>query len=215
VPTSIPLRRGGPAAQRLAQAALRLDPVEVQEIIETAVTTDGVVDTWNRLLRPVLVGIGEKHTVTAELIEVEHLLSRCVSQAFTTTARPGATSGPPRTLLSCADEEQHTLPLEALAAALAHSGVPSRLLGARVPTPALRRAIARTQPVSVVVWSHSWDTGDPAQLVALLADPHRPQVLVAAGPGWRTEGLPAGVLRPATLTDAVSLTLAVERSFAR
>ena len=45
----------------------------------------------------------------------------------------------PAILLACADEEQHSLPLEALAAALAETGVPSRLLGARVPPDALAR----------------------------------------------------------------------------
>ena len=58
----------------------------------------------------------------------------------------------PRTLLACADEEQHSLPLEALAAALAERGIGARLLGARVPPDALREVEAK-----LADWQQRWD----------------------------------------------------------
>ncbi|TDC50874.1 MerR family transcriptional regulator [Micromonospora sp. KC207] len=209
---TIPVGRAGPAARGLARAAMRLDSVAIGETIGHTLATDGVVATWERLLCPVLAGIGERHAATAGLIEVEHLLSRCVSEAFAAVARAGSAAGPPRLLLSCADEEQHTLPLEALAAALAEAGVAYRMLGARVPAAALVEAVNRTGPAAVVIWSHTLATADPAQLTALLASPRRPLLVLAAGPGWRADPLPAGVVRPVDLAEAVSLALAVRDS---
>ncbi|MBQ1076118.1 MerR family transcriptional regulator [Micromonospora sp. C31] len=210
--STIPVGRAGPAARGLARAAMRLDAVAIGETIALALQADGVIVTWDALLRPVLSGIGERHAATGGLIEVEHLMSRCVSEAFAVVARAGAPAGPPRVLLSCADDEQHTLPLEALAAALAEAGVGYRMLGARMPLPALVEAVNRTGPAAVVIWSHTRATADPAQLNALLAAPRRPLLVLAAGPGWLADSLPAGVVRPVDLAEAVSLALALRDS---
>ncbi|MEH1098572.1 MerR family transcriptional regulator [Micromonospora sp. CPCC 205561] len=209
---TIPVGRAGPAARGLARAAMRLDSMVIDETITKAVEAHGVIATWDGLLRPVLVGIGERHAATGGLVEVEHLLSRCVSETFATVIRAGRPTGPARVLLACADEEQHSLPLEALAAALAEAGVGFRMLGARVPTPALTEAVARTGPAAVVIWSHTRPTADPAQLNAVLAAPRRPLLVLAAGPGWLADSLPAGVVRPVDLAEAVSLALAVRDS---
>ncbi|MEU5551773.1 MULTISPECIES: MerR family transcriptional regulator [unclassified Micromonospora] len=212
---TIPVGRAGPAARGLARAAMRLDAVAINEAISRSLATEGVIGTWDRLLRPVLAGIGQRHAATDVLIEVEHLLSRCVSAAFALAAATRPVLGPPRILLSCADEEQHSLPLEALAAALAEAGVAHRMLGARVPVRALLDAIDRTGPAAVVVWSHTRATADATQLSALLTVPRRPLLVLAAGPGWRAESLPAGVVRPIDLTEAVSLIVAVRDSLDR
>lgn len=209
---TIPVGRAGPVARGLARAAMRLDSVTIGRTIADALAADGVVATWEGLLRPVLAGIGERHAATAGLIEVEHLMSRCVSEAFASAARAYPTVGPPRILLSCADEEQHSLPLEALAAALAEAGVSYRMLGARVPVLALVEAVNRTGPAAVVLWSHTRATADPHQLAALLAVPRRPLLALAAGPGWRADSLPAGVVRPVDLAEALSLAVAVRDS---
>ncbi|MFE0588790.1 MerR family transcriptional regulator [Micromonospora echinospora] len=213
--TTIPVGRAGPAARGLARAAMRLDPVTVNRTIDASIVAGGVVATWDGLLRPVLTGIGERHAATAAMIEVEHLFSRCVTEAFAVVTRANPTEGPPRILLSCTDDEQHTLPLEALAAALAEAGVGCRMLGARVPVAALTAAVVRTAPAAVVLWSHLRATADPAQLTAVLAVPRRPLLVLAAGPGWWDDTLPAGVVRPVSLAEAVSLALAVRDSLDR
>lgn len=202
---AIPVGRAGAAARGLARAAVRLDAVAMRASITTAIDSDGVVATWEALLRPVLVGVGDRYAASARFIEVEHLLSRCVSEVLARVHRPPGARTPPRILLACADEEQHSLPLEALAAALAEAGLHCRLLGARVPVAALVEAVDRTAPEAVVVWSHARDTADPAQLTRLLSGPRRPVLLLAAGPGWAVGTLPAGVLAPATLAEAVEV----------
>lgn len=205
---AIPVGRAGPDARGLARAAMRLDPIAMREIIERGVDERGVVGTWDQLVRPVLHGVADRHVATSALVEVEHLISHTVSQVFGALARPPAGAQPPRILLACADEEQHSLPIEALAATLAEAGATCRMLGARVPPAALLDAVTRTGPAAVLVWSHSPDTGDPAQLRALLALPRRPVLLLAGGPGWPADELPEGVGEPASLAEAVTLLVA-------
>ncbi|MGC9669457.1 MerR family transcriptional regulator [Planosporangium sp. 12N6] len=201
---ALALGAAGSAARGLGRAALRLDVLGVRDLVAAAVTERGVVDAWDQVLCPVLAAVGERAADSDELVEVEHILSGCVSAVFASLARPPR-DRPVRLLLSCTDEEQHSLPIEALAAALAVGGVPARVLGARVPPNALRAAVRRTGPVAVLLWSHARATADPAQLSGLLSGPGRPTVVAAGGPGWDPDTLPPGVVVPATLPDAVEL----------
>ena len=107
-------------------------------------------------------------------------------------------------LLACADDEQHALPLHALAAALAERGVGTRVLGGQVPTRALTAAVARTSP-KVVVLLAVMRTAGTEQLTALttLVSPRGATQLFAAGPGWEGQRLPDGVGRLPTMADAL------------
>ncbi|MFV2017396.1 MerR family transcriptional regulator [Micromonospora sp. LOL_023] len=214
----------GPAARGLARAAVRLDNLTMREILEQALLSDGVIATWDQVVRPVLAGVGDRYATTAGFVEVEHLLSRCVSEALSMVNRPTSTGfatgsavghgaaavGGSGVLLACADEEQHTLPLEALAAALAEVGVLTRLLSARVPTSALVAAVGRTGPAAVALWSQTPATADTGQLLAVRAGRHRPVLVLAVGPGWSLAELPAGVRHAGNLTEAVELCRAAE-----
>jgi DNA-binding transcriptional MerR regulator len=192
----------GPAVRGLVRAAMRLDAVHLRQIIADAVAEQGVVTAWTRLLAPALIHIGEKHAATEALVEVEHLISAEVSAALAGVPRPGTA---PRTLLACADEEQHSLPLEALAAALAERGIGARLLGARVPPDALREAVRRAGPDVVVVWSQTPGTANAGQLDLVAGARPAPKLTMAAGPGWRDVDLRHGERRPADLTEAVQI----------
>jgi MerR family transcriptional regulator, light-induced transcriptional regulator len=203
---AIPVGRAGPAARGLAQAAMRLDAATMLAVITTSLRERGVVETWDGMLAPVLIGVGERHATTRRLVEVEHLLSRSISEALATVARPRP-NGKTLILLACADEEQHSLPLEAVAAALAERGCASRLLGARVPGPALAEAVRRTGPAGVVVWSQIPATASTDQVDDLLAARPRPIMVAAAGPGWSGLDLPEHVHRPASLVETLELTV--------
>jgi len=199
---AIPLGPVVPAARGLARAAMRLDAAAMRDIFEAVVASHGVIGAWTDVAMPVLIGIGERYQATRRYIEVEHLVSRCVTEVLGAVPRPPSAT-PPRVLLAAADEEQHTLPLEALAAALAEAGVPTRLLGGRVPPSALADTVTRTGPTVVVLWSQLPGTGDATQLTRLLTHPHPPLAVAAAGPGWPTE-LPAGVTRLTGLPSGVA-----------
>lgn len=201
---TIPVGRAGPAARGLARAAMRLDAVAIREILAYSLATTGVIATWEDVIVPVLIGIGERHSVTRRLIEVEHLVSRGISDVLGAAPRHSGTAGAAGVLLACADEEQHSLALEALAAALEEAGVSCRLLGARVPPTALDDAITRTGPAAVVIWSQLPGTADPAQLTRLVDRPRRPLLVMAAGPGWARGAVPADVAVPNGLREAVA-----------
>jgi len=202
---AIPVGRAAPEARGLARAALSLDATAATALLREAVAAEGVVAAWDTLVVPVLQGIGTRHATTGGVVEVEHLLSGCVSAVLSAVPRPVA--GAPRILLACAEEEQHSLPLEALAAALAERGVLVRHLGARVPFGALREAVRRTGPEAVVVWAHVRDLAHPDHLAALGELGNPPILLVAAGPGWSPDELPAGTCHPQRLAEAVALLL--------
>ncbi|GIF24761.1 hypothetical protein BJ973_007024 [Actinoplanes tereljensis] len=201
---AIPLGPVVPAARGLARAAMRLDAALMRDILAAAVVETGVVTAWNEVALPVLTGIGERYEATRRFVEVEHLLSRCVTEVLSAVPRP-PTATTPRILLAAADEEQHILPLEALAAALAEEGIPTRLLGARVPPQALEDAISRTGPTAVVLWSSIPHPSNATQLARVATHPHPPLLLAAAGPGWQQPDIPEGVARLTALIPALNL----------
>ena len=202
------------AVRGLLRAALRLDAPTVRQRVGDAVRELGVLVAWDGVLRPVLAAIGERYAATGGLVEVEHLVSGCISAVLGAVPRPPA-GVPVHVLLACADEEQHSLPIEALSAALAAAGVPARSLGARVPPIALAAAVRRTGPTALLVWSHRRATAATAQLEAIMAERTRPLVVAAAGPGWDRSTVPPGVVCPDTLGDAmVTLTSGLIQSSA-
>ena len=197
-----------PAARGLARAALAMDGTLMDEIIRSGLAQDGVISTWQGLLVPVLSGIGHRFQHTGDCIEAEHLLSS-VTLAALAGLRP-ATDGRAdhrAVLLACAEREQHSLPLYALAAALAERGVSSRMLGPALPYASLVAAVRRTGPAAVFLWSQVAETGDPAALPDLR--PRRPGArLLLGGPGWPRDGLPDGSRLVGSLPDAVTQVIA-------
>ena len=199
----IALPTATPAVRGLARAAMSLDSAACLDIVRDTLDRRGVVWTWDNLLAPVLVGVGRRWENTGRGVEVEHLLSESVMAALSgVVARLRTPVNPRPVLLACSDEEMHSLPLFAVAAALSERRIGARVLGARVPNDALVAAIRRTGPAAVLVWSYVGSTGDPEQLAALPALRPAPVVL-AAGPGW-THPLPPGVSAVSDLVDAVA-----------
>ncbi|WP_406064856.1 cobalamin B12-binding domain-containing protein [Streptomyces sp. NBC_01077] len=200
----------------LGRAAVRLDSGAMDELLGSVIARHGLVAAWEQVMAPALHAVGRKwETSEDRYVEVEHLLSWHVSTALRRVGAAGRTGTPeaatPPVLLACVPDEQHTLPLEALAAGLAELGVPTLMFGAAVPPEALDQAVRRTGPAAVVLWSQARSTAHHP-LARHLADTSwgvrgartRTAVLLA-GPGWagRTPG--PGMLRPAGLREALSL----------
>jgi MerR family transcriptional regulator, light-induced transcriptional regulator len=174
----------------LRRAALALDPADVDRLLGQALA-DGVVRAWMTVIAPALRGLGRQYATAGRYIAAEHLLSGRVSAALARVPRPRTR---PQVLLACAPAEEHSLPMEALAAALAERGVASRMLGARVPANALRDALARTGPAAVLIWAHSAATADGGQVATAAGARPRPAIVAVCGPGWDAAALPEGVL---------------------
>jgi hypothetical protein len=175
-------------------------------VLYKAIAGNGVVAAWERLIRPAFHIIEARQAGGQQLVDAEHVLSQAVSAALAGGPRIEPTTL--AALLACADEEQHTLPLEALAAALAEMAIGCRHLGARVPTPALQAAIKRIGPKVIVLWSHGGGTARTEQLDAALRTRPRPLLVMAAGPGWTGRELQSNVYQPGSLGDALRRILA-------
>lgn len=203
----VALPQASAAVRGLARACMALDAGAVTDVLLRQIAAEGVVPTWDTLVAPVLIGLGERWATTGEGVEVEHLFAECVIAVFgsrTGRLREARNAGP--ILLACVEEEQHTLPLHALAAALAERGVGCRQLGARTPPEALASAVRRSGP-SVVFLSASMPVPEVAHLAQLERVRPAPRVLVG-GAGWPSQ-LPPTVRRAASLQQSVDLVVSI------
>lgn len=204
VATSVNLESGTAVAKGLMRAATSLDSIACHAIIARSLKQRGVIKTWNEVLSPVLVAVGEKWSTTQKGIEVEHVLTDQVLATFmeytnsvteTRNVRPA--------LLVSSPDELHSLPLYAVSAGLAEKKISSRNLGARIPHETLVSSMERIGPAAVMVWCQTPGLAEPVRLAGL---PHlRPAAKIfAGGPGW-SDPLPNGVTHVKTLAEAVNL----------
>ncbi|MFI8100522.1 MerR family transcriptional regulator [Streptomyces sp. NPDC086023] len=202
----------------LARAAVRLDGPALDALLGDFVSRHGLVAAWEEVMVPALHAVGRRWESSGDrYVEVEHLLSWHVSTALRRALPaggapvPAAAPGAPPVLLACVPAEQHTLPLEALAAGLAARGLPVRMLGAAVPPEALDAAVRRTGPAAVVLWSQARSTASHALArhvagTAFGVRGARTRPLVAlAGPGWAGRAPGPGLARPNSLREALAL----------
>lgn len=196
----------------LARAAVRLDAPALEQQLTDAVERHGVVVAWQEVMLPTLHAVGRRWASAEDrYVEVEHLLAWHVSTVLRRSAPPAAPVTSPAAgcvLLACVPGEQHTLPLEALHAALGREGLPVRMLGAAVPVEALDAAVRRLGPAAVVLWAQQSARAAPAlarHVAGLrwgMKGTRRGPAVLLGGPGW-SRSQPAGVLRPAGLAQAV------------
>ncbi|WP_432158665.1 MerR family transcriptional regulator [Streptomyces sp. bgisy153] len=207
-----PVRPGGPGGglplgdvrqecRGLSRAAVRLDAPELERRLREAVLRHGLTVAWEEVMVPTLRAVGRRWESSGDrYVEVEHLLSWHVSTALRSAPlllpRPEPLTGAPPVVLACTPGEQHSLPVEALTAALAERGVPTRTLGAAVPAEALLACVQRTGPAAVVLWAQARSTASAplARHVAGLewgvAGARGRPLVLPVGPGWdrRTYG---------------------------
>lgn len=220
-PVLMPVRHGGGRAlalspedlpaeevvRGLAAAALALDHEAIATLLQEQLQHRGTIALWQEVVVPVLVALGERWARTGAEIEVEHTLSESLIEVLAARVREvvDPVNATP-VLLASADEEQHSLPLYALGAALAEEGVRTRLVGARTPPAALAAAVRRTGPAAVFIWSQMRSTGSAAQLEHFPSVRPAPQVVIG-GPGWDLEAVPTRVVWAGSLDQAVTVIL--------
>ncbi|MFI5980476.1 MerR family transcriptional regulator [Streptomyces sp. NPDC051555] len=210
---ALPLGEVRPECRGLARAAVRLDAPAVAELLEAALAVHGPVTAWEEIIAPTLHAVGRKWASSGErYVEVEHLLSWHVSGALG-RVRPAA-EGPGRApvLLACAPGELHSLPMEALCAALGERGLPVRMFGPALPADALLEAVRRIGPCAVVLWSQVRTTADRSLVRSVsavewgLRGARAHPWLLLAGPGWGAGGPPLpGADRLHALRSAVDV----------
>jgi hypothetical protein len=104
-------------------------------------------------------------------------------------------------LLACADADYHSLPLHAVAAALAEREIPTRMLGSGLPLTAVAASVRRTGP-SVIMLYARMPGADASDTEAYRRQRPSPTVILA-GPGWRPESIPPHARTAMTLDGAV------------
>ncbi|SUA42788.1 HTH-type transcriptional repressor YcgE [Nocardia africana] len=167
----------------LLEAAFASDPTTLQSLLLAHIRAFGVVDTWDRLCRPAFAEIVQRQGAGIGCIDVEHLLSWCITAALHRAVPPPADASAAPVLLACTSGEAHSLPLEVLRAALAELDVPAHMLGPNVPTSALGDALDRSASGWVaVLWSQQEST---ALLSAVRTCAERGTRVLLAGPGWQ------------------------------
>jgi hypothetical protein len=205
--TTLRLPGAGRRARAVGRAALALDADTVRGLLAESIAATGVQATWDDVTRPVLAAVAQRWVETGTGIEIEHLLSDCVTAVFSAvaaTADPAITARP--VLLAGMAGDHHRLPLVVLATTLAQRGVSCRSLGADLPPTALATAIRRTAPAALLLWSQLRSTAD-AQIVRSLPRTRPGYRGFVAGPGWAGVDLPPQIGRLGSLeeaTDALS-----------
>ncbi|MEV1121619.1 MerR family transcriptional regulator [Actinosynnema sp. NPDC049800] len=196
-------------ARGVGRAALAMDSAAVQTLLADAIEADGVITTWDEVVRPVMAAIAARWEHSGAGVEVSHLVEECVLAAVV-RATP-VVAGPRNhrpVLLACMPDERHNLPLYPLAAVLAQRGVGVRQLGAALPMDALASAVRRTAPAAVVLWAQLPRYADPGVVTALPRT--RQQVRVfAGGPGWERGVVPQPAER---INDLATAADAIERA---
>jgi DNA-binding transcriptional MerR regulator len=198
--------RGSTLQHGLARAATALDTDEVERQLEQVIGDVGVAQTWDELLRPVLVAVGERWARTGEGVEVEHLLSQAAMDVLRRlTERPapdGSPSASRPVLLASVDGDAHVLPLYVLAALLTEGGTRVRLLGASTPLSALRASTQRLRPSAIFLWAQLSGPMN-SEFAAGAAEIRSGASIVVGGPGWADAPLPEGLSHVSSLYDAL------------
>jgi MerR family transcriptional regulator, light-induced transcriptional regulator len=202
----LPLPDAGWHARGLARAATALDADAVRRLLNESIAAVGAQITWDLAVRPVLVAIAQRWADTGTGIEIEHLLSDCVTGVFSALAASTPTTTARPVLLAGMAGDQHQLPIVVLAATLAQRGVTCRSLGTDLPADALFAAIRRTAPAALLLWSQLSDTADPDLLTSLPRTRPGFRIFIG-GPGWADVTVGPRVVRLSSLheaTDAIS-----------
>jgi DNA-binding transcriptional MerR regulator len=182
-----------------AAAASMFDAPALSRLTTEVTDKLGVVEAWETVLVPFLVELGERAVAGGGGIAVEHVATSSITHALHKIGDP-VENGRLPVVLAAAPEEQHSLPLDALAAALAERGLASRNLGARVPSVALLTAVRLLAPAAVVIWAH-----DPAHAgLTPLTELPKDTALLVGGPGWANVSLPRRARWVGSLREAVS-----------
>ncbi len=207
----VPLSRVDAQKKGLSRAAHCMDTAGAAAVLRRSIQRWGVTWTWDSLIAPVLRDIGQEYERSGPAdagIDIEHHLSHVVMRELIRTADVLDPVNPRPVLLASAADEQHTLPLYALAASLAERGIATRVLGARTPDRALAAAVRRTGPAAVFVWAQAPATTDLSEAVP---DVRPTSAVVVGGPGWQAVDLPSGVAYPHSLSEAVATLAAIVR----
>lgn len=169
----------------LFRAANGLDERYLEEALSEALARDGVIQTWQEVIVPLLVRIGSEWERTDSGVEIEHLLSEVIKQCLHQVKLEVAHNSRP-VLLAAVSGELHSMALVAVKAALAERNIASYCLGARTPSEAIAAMVTRVAPPAIFLWAVMPENADPQTFRDLPKVRPAPRLLLG-GPGWDRE----------------------------
>ena len=168
----------------VVKAANSLDRNFVETILRKDIEKHGVIDSWQEVIVPVLVIVGDAWEETRTGIEIEHLLSETITSILRERSQQLKTPVNSRpVLLASVGEELHCLALHALHAALVEAKIDCHFLGARTPLEALASVVTRSAPPAVFLWAQLSKNGDPKFFRDIPAIRPAPRFILG-GSGW-------------------------------
>jgi hypothetical protein len=170
--------------ETVLRAARAYDRNFVEELLRSEMQMRGITNTWNEVIVPLLILLGDEWADAGTGIETEHLVSEIIKRLLqewnTNVVDP---INPRPVLLACIGEEMHSLPLYALAAALSERKIQAQFLGARTPIEAISAVVKRSAPPAIFLWAQLNKNGDLTALDQIPSIRPAPRVVIG-GPGW-------------------------------
>ena len=166
------------------KALQAFDITFVEETLRHELDIHGVEITWHEIVVPTLIAIGEAWQSSGKGIEIEHAFTEVLKKILRERALNAQTpvnSNP--VILASIGEEQHSLPLHALEAALAEMGIRTHFLGARTPFDAIAATLPRIAPPAIFLWATFTQNARPEYFRDLPSIRPAPRILLG-GPGW-------------------------------
>ncbi|MFN6291957.1 MAG: MerR family transcriptional regulator [Candidatus Nanopelagicaceae bacterium] len=180
--------------ETLIRAARAYDRNFIEELLRSELSARGITNTWNEVIVPLLILIGDEWAESGTGIETEHLVSeiikRLLQEANSSIHNP-INARP--VLLACIGEEMHSLALYALGAALSERKIATQFLGARTPIEAISAVVKRSAPPAIFLWAQLDKNGKPEVLGEIPSIRPAPRV-VLGGPGWNRKEVKSAVL---------------------
>jgi len=169
------------------KALMAFDTQFVEATLRHELNTHGVEITWHEIIVPTLIAIGEAWESSGKGIEIEHSFTEVLKNLLrerVLAAKKPTNSNP--VILASIGEEQHSLPLHALQAALAEIGIRTHFLGARTPFEAIAVTMPKIAPPAIFLWATFAHNARPEYFQDLPSIRPAPRILLG-GPGWTSE----------------------------
>ena len=166
------------------KAAKHSDIAFIESELKRDLAEFGVESSWSQVMVPVLLLLGHDWESAGIGVEVEHMMTEIIKRTFRSslsTIDAPLNSRP--VLLAAVGEEQHNLPLHALAAALAERKIQTLFLGARTPLDALSAVVSQSAPPAIFLWAQLKENANPEFFRKLPVVRPAPRILLG-GPGW-------------------------------
>jgi len=171
--------------ESLLKAARVYDRSFIEDVLRQQIEKRGIINTWNELIVPVLIAVGNEWAELGTGIEIEHLLTEIITRLMQSSNQTPVNPINPRpVLLACIGEEMHTLALYTLGAALAERNIQSQFLGARTPISAVGAMVKKSAPPAVFLWAQLAKNGK-SEVVGDIPRVRPAPRIILGGPGWR------------------------------